>query len=232
MNGKRKSWKERALELLAEQQTGWGEETAGWEDWVTLGPKAVRLAAGEMKRRRRRGSGGVLPSGYDAESIAAEAVADVLEGKGHLAPGCTRERLVKELERLIRRKIRRLASLKETRVTEGGLGVEESDTENELAKRAREVPDGSRSGYDAVVAREREERREGLRRELERYLESEPELVEVFRCLWSGITKPGEIARRVGVPAEMVGVLRKRLERRMERFGREHEENEPKDVDR
>ncbi len=59
MNGKRKSWKERALELLAEQQADWrlpiedwGEETVGWEDWVTLRPKAVRFAAGEMKRRR------------------------------------------------------------------------------------------------------------------------------------------------------------------------------------
>ncbi len=53
---------------------------------------------------------------------------------------------------------------------------------------------------------------------MERYLESEPELVEVFRCLWAGITKPGEIARRVGVQAKKVGVLRERLERRMERF--------------
>ncbi len=51
-------------------------------------------------------------------------------------------------------------------MTEGGLGVEQSDPENELAKRARQVPDGSRSGYDAVVAREGEERRERLKREI------------------------------------------------------------------
>lgn len=165
MNGKRKSWKERAWKLLAEQHgpSEWVKKRLGWEDWETLGPEAVRFATAEVKRRRRLEGGEVLPGGYDAESIAAEAIVNLLEGKGRLAAGSTRSRLVKELERLIRRRIRLLASLKELRVTRGGLEAEQANPESELARVVEQVPDGVGSGYEAVVAREAEERRERLR---------------------------------------------------------------------
>ncbi len=77
-----------------------------------------------------------------------------------------------------------------------------------------------------MVAREEEARREQLKGELERFVEPEPQLLEVFRCLWAGITKPAEIARRMAIEPRMVGVLRKKLERRMERFGEERKKTE------
>src|SRR5512140_286231 len=151
----RKSWIERAEELLAEQQAErrlpieeWVKLRLGREDWETLRPEAVRFAKMESKRRRGWKSSEVLPRGYDPESIVAEAVGDLLEEKGLLAPGWTRERLMETLERLIRRKIRLLASLKEGRVTEGGLALEQGDEDNKLAKAAKQVPDRSKNGYE------------------------------------------------------------------------------------
>ena len=221
----RKSWRERALELLAEQQAErrlpieeWVKLRLGREDWETLRPEAVRFAKMESKRRRGWNSSEVLPRGYDPESIVAEAVGDLLEEKGLLAPGWTRERLMKALERLIRRKIRLLASLKEGRVTRGGLRLEQPEAESQSAKAAKQVPDGSNNAYEAAVAREERERQERLKGELERFLGDEPELVAVFRCLWAGMTKPAEIAARAGIEEGKVGVLRRRLERRMARF--------------
>jgi hypothetical protein len=51
-------------------------------------------------------------------------------------------------------------------------------------------------------------------------------LVEVFRCLWAGVAKPAEIARRTGIEEGTVAVLRKRLERRMARFWGRKEQKE------
>jgi hypothetical protein len=222
---KRKTVEQWFGEMLAEQKAErrlpmveWVKKRLGWEDWQTLMPKSVRFAATELKRRRGRASGEVLPGGYDMESIAGEAIINLLEGKGRLASGWTRERLVKEIERLIRRRVRLLASLKEGRVTQGGLGFDLTGQESELTNAAEQVPDGGADGYEAAVAREEMEARERLKWELERSLESEPELVEVFRCLWAGMTKPAEVARRIGIDERTLGVLRKRLERRFERF--------------
>ena len=82
----------------------------------------------------------------------------------------------------------------------------------------RVLPDGRGTGYQAVVAREEEERRARLNGDLEDFLAGEPELLEVFKCLCSGITKPAEIARTARIEEGRVEVLRKRLERRIDRF--------------
>lgn len=62
---------------------GWVQERLGWEDWETLGGEAVEFAAKEIRRRKwRRSPGGLVAGGYDAQGIAAGAMAEVLSGKG------------------------------------------------------------------------------------------------------------------------------------------------------
>jgi hypothetical protein len=110
----RESWLVRAMWLQAEHEA---KETVGealhkrirWEDWVTLLPELVEFARSEIRRRRWRGGRSrVLPEGYDANSVAAEVIRQVLQGKGRLAVGWTRERLVKELQRKVSNEVRLL----------------------------------------------------------------------------------------------------------------------------
>jgi hypothetical protein len=101
----------------------WCAERLRWEDWDSLSREALAMARKEL---RRHGRGGVLPGGYDAESIAAQAIADLMSGKARAPVGPTQERLVKKLEGLIQGKIRLLGMLKETSVTQ-----------SEWARRAR-----------------------------------------------------------------------------------------------
>ena len=60
---------------------GWVQKRLRWEDWELLRNEVVILARKEVKRRKWRGSyGGLLPEGYDAESVAAEAIQELLSG--------------------------------------------------------------------------------------------------------------------------------------------------------
>jgi hypothetical protein len=228
VNGKGKTWEERARELLEEQASErfnlpeWVKRRLGWEDWERLEPAAARFARKELKRRRRKNSGEVLPGGYDVESIAAQAITDLLEGKGRLAPGWTGSRLVREVERLIRRRVRLLASLKEARAPRYELDAEQPDSEESATEAVLLVPDECRDGCGEMMEREAEERRERLGGDFEKFLAGEPELTGLFRCLCAGITKPAVIAGRLGIPESRVAAMRKKLERRIARFRKTH----------
>ena len=120
MNAK-KSWEERAAELLKElRQRRTPEENVRWhldgEEWERWLPEAEKIAKRELRCRRWRGArGGVVPGGYDAEALASEAVMTIFKGKARIGVGYTAERLVRELERLIRQRVRVLARRKESK---------------------------------------------------------------------------------------------------------------------
>jgi hypothetical protein len=82
------------------------------------------------------------------------------------------------------------------------------------------VRDPGGSGFDAAVEQEVGERREALVAEFENFLKGEPVLLGIFRCWREGVTKPADAAARLGEDEEAVAAARKRLERRMARFGR------------
>jgi hypothetical protein len=219
------SWAERAQRLLDEEAASGGE--AGervkvrlrWEDWATLGREAVKLAARELKRRHGLEAGAVLAGGYDAESIGAQAVADLLAGKGRVAAGWTEARLAKELERLVSRKIRLLTSLKEARTTRSEWDGVRPEAGMVPVSNLVRVPAACADGRETVLEREDTERRERLGKDFERYLDGEPELVELFRCLLAGETRPAVIAVKLGINEKEVAAARKRLERRMTNYG-------------
>src|SRR5258708_26712699 len=118
---KAETWAIRAARLMEETQT---KETPvegvhrrlRWEDWETLLPELIEFAVGEIRRRKWRGSkSGVLPEGFDANSVASEVVMAALQGKARLTLGWTRERLMEELKRKTSNEVRRLHKLMETR---------------------------------------------------------------------------------------------------------------------
>jgi hypothetical protein len=117
---KKETWAMRAARLLEEAQTKGAvkegvQRRLRYEDWETLLPELIEFAKGEIWRRKWLGSkSGVLPQGFDANSVASEVVMAALQGEARLAPGWTRERLMKELKRKVSNEVRRLHKLKET----------------------------------------------------------------------------------------------------------------------
>ena len=177
----------------------------------------------ELGRRRWRGERkGVVPRGYDAEAIASEVMMEMLEGKSRLVAGWTRERLMKELERLISGKVRLLHSLKETHAMRNEWRMAGQDGDGKLVSILRAVPGDDPGGYEAAV--EAEEGRESLRSWVESHLEGEPELRAVFGCLWEGERRTREIAKKLGKTEREVWLARRRLTRRLERLRKERRE--------
>src|SRR6266436_6752351 len=144
----------------------WVRERLEWEDWERLLKATEMFAKQQIRRRWWRGrKGGVLPEGQDASSIAAEVAIKLLSGKGRLAPGWTRERLQKELNRLASNEIRRLYGLKETKLMRNEWDILRPTAEGKL----RSIFDrmqGSAGGGDLVDKRQ-EAAREDDRRKLE-----------------------------------------------------------------
>jgi hypothetical protein len=210
---------------LLPQAEEWVQERLRWENWELLCRETVDFAKGELRRRRWRGSrDGVLPGGYDADALAAEAIAQLLAGRCRLPPGFLRVSVRGELQRLVRDKIRSLHRLKEAAGTRSEWEVVPLDEAAEPAS-VFDLASGGlcSSGFQAVSGREEEERRERLRTAFQEFLKGEPYLLEVFGCWCSGVTRPAEIARRLGMTERAVAAARKRLERRIAQFeGGEH----------
>jgi hypothetical protein len=223
-----KTWIARAWAVLEEQAAErmnsgeWVQRGLRLEDWKVLAAELVDFARGELARRRWRGAqGGVVPGGYDADSVATEAIAQLLGGRCRLGPGFTREALKRELERLAGEKVRLLHRLKEAAGTRGEWDmVRPEEDASEPVSILSQVREPGGDAFDAAVEREAEERREGLRVEFEDFLKREPELLELFRCWRMGVTGRREAALRLGVDEKRVAAARKRLERRITQFGR------------
>jgi hypothetical protein len=218
----RESYTERLRRIAKEYEERltpeqWVQSRLRWEDWEALGKKALEFARQEVRRRKWRGArDGVLPDGYDAESVAAESVRELLSGNCRLAAGFVREKVTRELERLISQRVRSLHRLKEAPAMRSEWELGETLADGERVGVLEGMRSESKDGYETALAREEEERRERLKAEIMEALE--PELRRLFECLWSGITKPAEIGRRLRMEEKAVVRARKRLDRRLARL--------------
>ena len=186
-----------------------------WEDWEGLRVEAVACAKEEIRRRKWRGvHGGVLPNGCEAEDVADQAIAEMLEGRCRLALGFTRERVVAELKRLVKRRVRVLHGLRETGAMRNEWDVVPVKEEKEPVSVFQGMAD--ERGEAAKVWEE-------YKREFEDFLGQETELLGVFGCLWTGVTRPVEVAQRLGITEEAVGRARKKLARRVAAFAKRRE---------
>jgi hypothetical protein len=143
--------------------------------------------------------------------VVAQAIQDMLSGNCQLAFGWTRQRLVKELLRLMAQKVRQLHRLTEAQALRSEWEVVSPNEAGELLSILDPMPD---------TRVERRHERAELKQEIVEYLRGEPELAAVFECLWLGITRPSDIARRVGIDERAAVCGRKRLDRKLAAFSK------------
>jgi hypothetical protein len=108
-------------------------------------------------------------------------------------------------------KIRLLHRLKEAAGTRSEWGVAPTGGIGEAVSVFERMSDGGRT----VSRWEGQWKRRCLKEEIEICLEGEPQLLGLFRFLRSGETRPGAIARGLGVEERAVAAARRRLERRL-----------------
>jgi len=136
----------------------------------------------------------------------------LLAGKGRLAPGWTRERLQKELNRLGSNEMRRWDGLKVSELMRNEWDILRPTPEGKL----RSIFDrmqGSAGGGD-LVDKKREAARERDRRKLESKLGGDERARGVLNCVYSGVRKRRHIAAKLGIDVKAVTAARKRLERK------------------
>ena len=122
------------------------------ENWAKLSKEAFWHARRLVSYRWWRGdSQGVLPEGYDPESIANEAVAELFNGKCRLKPGYKRVELRYELRRLVYNQVHRFHRRKGTHLL-GGVVISQSShsrrTDAVKQDRGREARPPSRESWN------------------------------------------------------------------------------------
>ena len=236
MKGDKRTFEERLQEILEEQQADWRLPTGEfmrkrlrWENWGALLRYMTRVAQEEARRRRWRGArDGLLPEGYDPESIASEVAAVVLAGRCRLAPGWTWERLKREVGRLTRQEVRRLRKLAEASAVRSEWEVKAPGTDGEV-RSVFDKMEGTIPGADEELAQREEEReRERVRARLEEALNGDRMAREVLGCLCDGVVRRREIAARLGVGVAAVTAARKRVERWVRRQWNRKGEKQPR----
>jgi hypothetical protein len=191
----------------------WRQERLRWENWEALGPEAEEMAKGEIRRRRWRGAaGGLLPGGHDAQSVASEAIRQMLSGETRLKPGWTGERMRVELRRLVRSLVRRLH-----RLTEAARTTSEWEGGKSIFSR---IKGGGRDAFEEAVGAEERQEREMLLREFWGSLSDAPELSELLGKLCEEKASTEELASRTGMTMADVRRARRRLARRIESFAK------------
>jgi hypothetical protein len=160
----------------------------------------------------------VLPEGHDAESVASEVAVRMLLGECRLALGWTRERLTRELERLVSNEVRRLNGLKEASRMRSEWNIlaagENGRPRSIFPWIAGSIPDPR----EQAARNEEEAARARTQMELEVYLNGDKRARGLFNCLCNGVFKRRQIAERLGMSVEAVTAARKRLERKVKEF--------------
>jgi DNA-binding CsgD family transcriptional regulator len=220
-----KSWPARAqaalddqfLERLRPEERA--RERLRWEDWESVRREAVSFAENEIRRRKWRGEyQGVVPGGLDGEDVANQVMAEVLSGKGRIAQGLVKSRLLLELKRLISGRVRVLHGRKETSLVRSEWEVSPVKDGEEPISVFEGVCGTELDAGEAVTQRERSMANQHAARAMEMKLGSDDALRRIFQCLRAGILTSEEIAERLGMDKASVARGRRRLARRLRRF--------------
>ncbi len=193
------------------------------EDWNNLSRQSLRHAQGLVWRRKWRGYwGGVLPGGYDPESIVNEAVAELFNGKCRLGANYTSEELRSELMRLVYNQVHRYERRKEPRLLRNEVDLTPAALREQGASILDAAPWTGEAPHDQAIRHEAQARFRRFVNEFTAFLGVEDDLGQLFLALCQGHEKREELATRLEIDVAAVTNTRKRLDRRLDEFGAMH----------
>ena len=184
--------------------------------------KAEQFAQEEVNRQKWRGArGGVLPDGYDAPSIAAEALSGLLRkiSTRPIETPYSLKELLEDLQGRVRALVNRLHHRKENSLLSNEPDLAPILTEDgETASLVEIVPTAQPGPAEELQASEEGREIERLQRQFNDFLSEDQPVKDLFGCLCDGITKRAAIARKLGLPVRQVKNASIRLKRRLAEF--------------
>jgi DNA-binding NarL/FixJ family response regulator len=196
------------------------------ENWEFLVKQTTLYAAGHVNRWYWRGSlGGVLPDGFDAESLAAEAIAEFLQDSAqHNDLSRLRiEEIQRDLERRVRRHVNRLHHRSENRLlrNEPDLAPVTLD-DGEAVSIIELIPEPSRKPEEALVEKESLIQFDRSKCLFSAFLGTDRRLVRLFDLFCDGQSEPQDLASSLKLSRSTVKNLRRRFLRKWARFHSTH----------
>ena len=189
-------------------------------DWPLLLQQTERFAGTEIRGYGwREVSEGVLPSGYDASSVAAEAIAEFLREQAAQPFALTPQQLRQPLKKCARKIINRLHHRMENEIM-----VSECDLYpivheyGEVIGALETFPGPDLDAAEILLAKEQAAEFEQLKLQFVSLLDRDKLLKELFGCFCAGIIKREAIARELGLPVNAIKNAQARLGRRQKEF--------------
>jgi hypothetical protein len=216
------------------------------EQWEFLFQKTLRFAQYQIDRLPWRGEpGGILPDGFDANSIAAQAIMDWLASLAsdnarlvYEAPPSVSHHLIeppnastiiqrfndltspqRDLNRFVLKHVTRLHHRKENflmRNAEDLLPVLDMDDEPISILELIPAPDGPPDA--SLLNNESLSQVHELKTRFEAFLAKDRPLINLFELGWDGISKPQTVAAHLKLAMGTVRSRRKRLKRKWQAF--------------
>jgi hypothetical protein len=188
-------------------------------DWPRFLLSTIAFAHSQLSRFYWRSSrSGVLPDGYDASSIAAQALLQFFlhsEGRHSRDPSVVSW----ALRRYVLREVNRLRHLKENRLLRNEPDLVLVPQPDASAVSPIDlIPDPFARPDEALLEAEAEEQRTRLAERFARILSAEPDLHVLWQHVLAGSSRPRELASAMHLPVRRVENLQKRLRRRWQVF--------------
>ena len=192
------------------------------ESWEFLLRQTILYAVGHVRRWHWRGSlGGVLPDGFDPNSLASEAIAEFLQNsakQGEL-PHLSITEIQRNLERRVRRHVNRLHHRSENRLVrnEPDLTLLTLD-DGETISIIELIEDPSPQPNKALLEKESQLQFDRFKLDFSGFLHKDRRLVRLFHLYCDDQSKPDEIASSLKLSRSTVKNLRRRFRRRWAEF--------------
>jgi len=194
----------------------------GEDLFALLLQNAEKFARKEVNAQKWRGAkGGVLPQGYDAHTIAAEAVAAVIRDfvSGRAPAHCSLTGIIEDLRTRVRIVVNRLHHRRETSLLSNAADLAPVPTEAGAAESVLEpLPTSDLGPSEELLGKEEGKEMDQVMAEFNHFLGQDQVLKDLFECLCAGITKRAAIARKLHLTPKLVTYARKRLHRRLVEF--------------
>jgi hypothetical protein len=187
------------------------------EHWEFLFHHTLLFAHYQVQRLRWRGvHGGIMPDGYDANSLAAEAFLDFFLTE-NLKPNPNRslDEILYELKGLVLKHVTRVHHRRENFIISQAEDLSPIQNEDEFLNRIELIRDDPVHHPDVVLLeKEAIASFESSKSQFSAFLNGEPRLRTFFHTLCDDVEKPRDLAGKLKLRRTRVANFRKQLRRR------------------